>query len=1004
MKPFSFAARVGVAASALAVACLAWNCMPRAQAQTGTSSMSPAAKARFASQLKALEAFRNSLSPSQLKLPPTLLLGKSGAARTRSALPRLAGNRSLQSLQQRQSVLIYGQMTPRIKAAIEREGELTGFFPESGVASANLSTTAMEHIAAATEINSIVLNRGPRTKRHMAGPRGGRSSATPRGATGAIVSEGDKTHQAEQARTDFKVSGAGIKIGVISDSAESLKKLQTAGELPADVKILTGQAGKGISEGTAMMEIIHDLAPDAKLEFSTSGNSPQQMAKNILALQKDGCQIIVDDIGFDSESVFQEDVVSAAIRQVSALGVVYLTAIGNDGNQKFGPTGSWDGFFVDGGTEAALGTEILNDWNSKGDGFDKVTSVETFDGLTDAVLAWADPNGKSGNDYNLYNVDPKGNLVSAGVVKQTGNGQPMEFVGGVEEGNSLVVTRAANSKLLPIRLYAFGATFEHSVGPTGFGHGVAEFALSVGASPAAAAPADASPLVKNGPFPGPFTDQATMEDFSSTGPRTLYFTPDGAPQTRLIKKPDITAADGVKCATEKFEIFYGTSAAAPHAAAIAALAWSQDLAQSGDKIKTRMLGGVIDIGAKGFEDDSGNGIVMAPLVLKTTGPTPTPGPTATPVPTETPKPTPGPSPTPTAPPAGSIAFTEGTYSVKENAGTMKISVRRVVVNGQGDFGPVSVKFQTTTGGTATLNADYRAASGTLTWADGESGIKTFLVPVVDDFLREPTETVALRLYDLRGRGTLASSRKTATLSILDNETGTVDTTSPRVAIKSPANGSRVSNVNVISGTVSDEGGTKVSSVVLFIRRPSDGAYWNGTEWVSRQTALSTTLTSNGWVRAAGNPPQSQLNDDFLLITAVATDGAGNVGQTSARVFVDASPPQVFIFSPSKGAKLRALTRANGTVSDASGDAKLVLFLQRASDGKYWTGTGDTWNAKPTPLAVELASSGEWSRSQWPVLTAGSYSLTATATDEVGNSASARNEFLIVGSTGSGGRS
>ncbi len=1013
MKKLSFVARLGVATSALAFACMAWNSLPHAEAQgTGTS---PAVKTRFAQQLKTLETFRDSLSASQRKLPPSLLLAKSttAASRTRASLPGFATSRSLSSLQQAQSVLVYGQMTDRIKAAIQREGTLTGFFPKSGMASAKLTTEAMEHIAAATEVRTIVFNPGPYTK----GANGAQwkqtafasASATRAGAitprSGTIVTEGDKTHQADVARTQFNVAGAGIKIGVISDSDESLARLQGLQELPDDVEVLSGQDGSGASEGTAMMEIIHDLAPDAKLEFSSSGDTPEQMATNILGLQKAGCKIIVDDIGFANETVYQEDVVSAAIRQVSTQGVIYLTAIGNDGNRRIASTGTWDATFVDGGTVTAgsAAASIGNDWNGQKDVFNLVTAGS---GGSGAILSWAEPIGKASNDYNLYVVDASGNIVNFSADVQSGNGNSQEIIDSgtpIVKGMSIVVTRATGSQALPMRLFLFDSftTLESSVGPTGYGHGVSEFALSVGATPAR----------KPGPSPNPFTSASTVETFSSTGPRTLYFTAGGDSQQRLIKKPDITAADNVTCATsDEFNPFFGTSAAAPHAAAIAALAWSLTPNATSDQIKSRMVKGTIDIGAAGFDDESGYGIVMAPLVLKYTDPTPTPGPTATATPRPTATPTPGPSPTPTTTPplpAGSIAFSDPTYSVSEGAGTARISVRRVVINGQGDFGAVSVKYQTYTGGTATAGSDYTAVTGTLSWADGDGSVKTFTVPIIDDKAREPNETVLLRLYDLAGRGTLAASRKTATLTILDNETGVIDKTPPKVAITRPAATSgdiRVSNVDSIEGTASDEGGSGLASVVLYIQRSSDGKFWNGTAWVTGKVALSTTLHGKTWARTSGNPSKANIGDDFLVITAQALDGAGNAAQVSVRAFVDSTPPSVYIQVPYSGARLKALGRVSGTVSDGSGDSTLVIYLRRASDRKYWTGVGNTWSASATPLPVNLAISGEWNRAVWPTLTAGSYTLIATGTDEVGNSASATTEFSIVGVNPSDGNS
>src|SRR5206468_578867 len=56
------------------------------------------------------------------------------------------------------------------------------------------------------------------------------------------VSEGDKTHRADLARSTFGVSGAGVKIGVLSDGVGSLALLQQTGDLPF-VTVLPGQAG-----------------------------------------------------------------------------------------------------------------------------------------------------------------------------------------------------------------------------------------------------------------------------------------------------------------------------------------------------------------------------------------------------------------------------------------------------------------------------------------------------------------------------------------------------------------------------------------------------------------------------------------------------------------------------------------------------------------------------------------------------------------------------------------
>ena len=94
----------------------------------------------------------------------------------------------------------------------------------------------------------------------------------------SVDSEGDYTHQANTARANFGVNGTGIKIGVISDSVDHLAGSQIDGL----VTVLPGQDGMpATGEGTAMLEIVNDLAPGAQLYFATRGTSEAQFASNI---------------------------------------------------------------------------------------------------------------------------------------------------------------------------------------------------------------------------------------------------------------------------------------------------------------------------------------------------------------------------------------------------------------------------------------------------------------------------------------------------------------------------------------------------------------------------------------------------------------------------------------------------------------------------------------------------------------------------------------------------
>src|SRR5207253_2588161 len=124
--------------------------------------------------------------------------------------------------------------------------------------------------------------------------------------TGSVDSQGDTTHSAASARSTYGVDGGGLKIGVLSDSIEFLAGSQNSGNLGA-VTVLPGQSGSpGTGEGTAMLEIVHDLAPGAQLFFASAFNGPASFAQNILALRAAGCDIIVDDVSYTSESPFQD--------------------------------------------------------------------------------------------------------------------------------------------------------------------------------------------------------------------------------------------------------------------------------------------------------------------------------------------------------------------------------------------------------------------------------------------------------------------------------------------------------------------------------------------------------------------------------------------------------------------------------------------------------------------------------------------------------------------------
>src|SRR5258708_37229002 len=140
----------------------------------------------------------------------------------------------------------------------------------------------------------------------------------------------------------------------MSDGVRTLATEQTAGRLPATVNVLAAGSGP---EGTALLEIVYSLAPGAALYFATANGGPAAMASNIQALADAGCNIIVDDVCYVGEGVYQDDIIAQKVNQVTAAGVFYFSAAGNGGNLAAVSIGGWEGDLLDIPTSIAALTQ-----------------------------------------------------------------------------------------------------------------------------------------------------------------------------------------------------------------------------------------------------------------------------------------------------------------------------------------------------------------------------------------------------------------------------------------------------------------------------------------------------------------------------------------------------------------------------------------------------------------------------------------------------------------------
>jgi photosystem II stability/assembly factor-like uncharacterized protein len=112
---------------------------------------------------------------------------------------------------------------------------------------------------------------------------------------------------------------------------------------------------------------------------------------------------------------------------------------------------------------------------------------------------------------------------------------------------------------------------------------------------------------------------------------------------------------------------------------------------------------------------------------------------------------------------GSVALSQPTYTVSEDGGSLLVSVSR----SGGTAGAVSVSYATANG-TATAGQDYTTTSGTLSWAAGEGGAKTFSIPLINDSLVEGNETLTISLSGPTG-GLVLGSPASATVTITSDD-------------------------------------------------------------------------------------------------------------------------------------------------------------------------------------------------------------------------------------------
>lgn len=460
---------------------------------------------------------------------------------------------------------------------------------------------------------------------------------------GVAYTLGDIAQGSDAARSGFNVRGEGIKVGVISNSYNTVAGNHANldvlnGDLPGvgnpdgdatPVQVIQDYPyGPQSDEGRAMLQIVHDVAPKATLAFATGFISAGNMAQKIRLLQQAGCDIEVDDITYITEPFFSDGMIANAVNEVTAQGVTYFTSAGNYGDK------SYEGIYT---PTTAPGT-IVGTAHDFGGG-DRFQNISLTPGSYLVVMQWEDDFYSidqqlqgTANDLDIYLTYDNG-ITLFGFNRNNIGGDPIEVL-------PFTVTQNTTTNILITRETGSGIAvhFKYIVFKVPAGGFVAnEYnqgnSTIVGQANSLGAITCGAVLYSNTPAYG--VNPPTKASFSSVGGTLTY----GSQRN----KPDICAPNGGNTTVDlggpnidlpafplgdAFPNFYGTSAAAPHAAGVGALIQSAKIKYYGSdltpaQVKNLLTSTATDMYGAGFDYLSGYGMLNADLSMRTfAAPTP----------------------------------------------------------------------------------------------------------------------------------------------------------------------------------------------------------------------------------------------------------------------------------------------------------------------------------------------------------------------------------------------
>ncbi|MDI6719355.1 MAG: S8 family serine peptidase [Methanomicrobiales archaeon] len=381
------------------------------------------------------------------------------------------------------------------------------------------------------------------------------------------------------------------------------------------------------NEGTAMLEIVHEIAPGAELYFHEYGSDEISLLNAIYALAEAGCDVIVEDVGVPTAPYFEDGDAADMVKRLLAKNETILIAAAGNSAQRH-----YQGMFnaSDEGTGDALldGMYLFHEFSTGRERSPFLFIDLEPDEVAYIILQWDDRWGSPENDYDLILWDPRAEEVIERSDRTQGEAlypYPMEDIH-IENSNETPVRvgvlignyvgRGVMQVPRNLELYIYGTsniTPEEFLVSADSIHGLAALpeVITVGALDAGT---------------------GNVEAFSSRGPVTITYP---RPETRI--KPDIMSYSRVQVSgVGDFPAWYyrgvfpGTSAAAPHIAGITALIWSGFPDENAGQIKERLYSAVRDLGPTGKDPVYGYGVPEFSIIPWSPNATPAVTPTGTP--------------------------------------------------------------------------------------------------------------------------------------------------------------------------------------------------------------------------------------------------------------------------------------------------------------------------------------------------------------------------------------